>query len=67
MRLNDLLKRNTEHDDLPRAAGGAPLPGERLEQASRYMDRPEAEAAEQMIRSWRELSPAEYDAFASSL
>jgi hypothetical protein len=31
------------------------------------MDRPEAEAAERMIQEWREMTPAEYDAFARSL
>jgi len=66
MRLFDLLKHD-KNQDLPRLAGGAPQVGERLGAASRYMDQKEAQAAEQMIQTWRKMSPAEYDAFARSL
>ena len=66
MRLFDSLRSKTSKD-LPPVAGGAPLPGERLCEASQYMDRSEAEAAERMVREWRTMTPAEYDAFAGSL
>jgi hypothetical protein len=52
---------------LPPIAGGAPEPGERLSEAMQYMEPREAQAAAQMIEAWRQLSPAEYEAFARSL
>ena len=67
MRLFDRLRHNEKQSNLPRLAGGAPQPGERLCEASRYMDRPEAETAERMVQEWRKMTPAEYDAFAASL
>jgi len=67
MRVTDLPGRNKKQDGQPRLAGGAPQLGERLCAASRYMDRREAEAAEQMVQAWRRMTPAEYDAFARSL
>ena len=60
-------KTNEKQKNPPRMAGGAPQPSERLRAASRYMERPEAEAAKRMADSWQEMSAAEYDAFARSL
>jgi hypothetical protein len=65
--MGDVDSTADTRDPLPLTAGGATLPGERLHQASRYMDHPEAETAERMVREWREMTPAEYDAFARSL
>lgn len=66
MRLIDLLK-NRRNQDLPRLAGGAPLPGERLSAAIQYMEPREAEAAAQMVDVWRKVPRADYDAFAQTL
>lgn len=52
---------------LPPMAGGAPLPSERLRAASRYMEAPEAEAAEQMAQAWDRMSSSERDALARNL
>jgi len=60
-------ERDPNDDALPRVAGGAHQPGERLYEASKYMEPAEAQAAQQMIDVWRQMTPAEYEAFARSL
>jgi hypothetical protein len=61
----DILRRDKK--DLPPLAGGAPQPGEKLCEGTRFMADRYAETARQWVNSWRDMSPAEYEASARRL
>ena len=67
MRLFDLLNRNNEQDDLPRIAGGAQQPGDRLEAGVPCMSERTGQDVTQWVAAWRQMPDEQYKALARSL
>jgi len=66
MRLLDLLRRN-KMNDLPRLAGGAPEPGERLEAGVPCMSERTGQDVTRWVKAWREMPAEQYKALARDL
>lgn len=62
MRPFDLLSRDRKQNDLPRLAGGAHQPGDRLCADLQYMNDREAETISGMVKTWREMPHDEHAA-----
>jgi hypothetical protein len=52
---------------LPRLAGGAPEPGERLLADTQYMEPQAAQSVTRWVESWRQMPRDEFDECASRL
>jgi hypothetical protein len=61
------LKLQDHSESLPKVAGGAPEPGERLLADTQYMEPQAAQSVTRWVESWREMSRQEFDECAKHL
>jgi hypothetical protein len=61
------LKLQDRSESLPKVAGGAPEPGERLLADTQYMEPQAAQSVTRWVESWREMSREEFDECAKHL